>query len=435
MKLAPYFPDSAQINNNILEIGGCNLKEIAQKFGTPLYIIDETTLLNAINKYKSALKEFYPNSQVLFAGKALCLKAIFSILNKQEIGVDVVSEGELYTAQSINFPAEKIYFHGNNKSLKELQKACLYKTKIVLDNFDEIDRLISLNTPAKVLLRVTPGIECHTHEYIKTGHLDSKFGFDLEQLDSALQKLLEHRHIEILGLHAHIGSQIFEIQPYEDEAKILMNLYADIKRKYNLEFEELDIGGGIGIYYTEKDEPPCIREVIERITNSIKENVKILNLKLPKLILEPGRSLVGRAGITLYTVGSSKKIPEGKHYIAVDGGMADNPRSITYGAKYSCVSIEDPLKQEEQITYCLAGRFCESGDVLIKEVELPKNLKQGDLLVIFSTGAYNYSMSSNYNRVAKPAMILVKDGQADLILKRENLEDLLRNDLLPERLR
>ncbi len=431
----PYYPNSAKISSNgHLQVGGYDLVELAQRFGTPLYVLDEKTVRDTAREYKEALDEFYPNNLPIFASKALSLQAVFAILGQEGFGLDVVSAGELYTAQSINFPAQKIYLHGNNKSLEELQMACDYEgTRVIIDNFNDIKLLKQIAKPIDALIRVTPGVECHTHDYIKTGHLDSKFGFDLDQLEDAIKQIQEAGNINLLGLHSHIGSQIFEITPFEDAARILLGKYAELKEKYGLQFTELNLGGGIGIYYTESDDPPLIREVMKRLTSTVKSLLAEYKLGEPKLIVEPGRSMVGRAGVTVYTVGSSKQVPEGKAYIAVDGGMADNPRPITYGAKYAAC-LANRVNAPADKTFTVAGRYCESGDILLKEIELPSDIAAGDLLTVFSTGAYNYSMSSNYNRVGRPPMVMVHDGEAEIILQRETLEDLIRNDVLPSRL-
>lgn len=431
-----FYPNSASINpQGNLEVGGYDLAELADRFGTPLYVLDERTIRETAREYKESLDEFYPNSLPIFASKALCLQAVFAILAQEGFGLDVVSSGELHTAQSIGFPAAKIYLHGNNKSLEELEMACNYPgMKVILDNFHDIALLKQLGRPIQALIRVTPGVECHTHDYIKTGHLDSKFGFDLDQLDEAIAAIKESPNIELLGLHSHIGSQIFEIAPFEDAARILLQKYAELKEKYGLELTELNLGGGIGIHYTEQDDPPSIREVMRRLTSAVKSLLAEFNLKEPKLIVEPGRSMVGRAGVTLYKVGATKEIPGLSSYVAVDGGMADNPRPITYQAKYEACLVRNPAHKGSLKNFTLAGRYCESGDILIKNLALPDDVHEGDLVAVFGTGAYNYSMSSNYNRVPRPAMVLVSDGGAEIILQRETLDDLLRNDVLPPRL-
>ena len=435
MNLPAYYPNSAKVNaKNHLEIGDYDLVELADRFGSPLYVLDEKTIRDTAREYKQALDEFYPNNLPIFASKALALKAVFAILQEEGFGLDVVSAGELFTAESINFPADKIYLHGNNKSIDELERAVNYAgTKVIIDNFHDIKLLGQLNKPIDCLLRLTPGIECHTHDYIKTGQIDSKFGFDLEHLIEAIERIKETNNINLIGLHAHIGSQIFEVNPYEDVARILLENFVKLNEKYNLKFQELNIGGGIGINYTTADDPPNIREVMQVLSHKVKSLINEFKLETPKLIVEPGRSIVGRAGVTVYEIGSSKIVPKGRHYIAVNGGMADNPRPITYQAKYSaCVANKANLANNQ--VYTIAGRYCESGDILIKDIELPADLEPKDLIVLFGTGAYNYSMSSNYNRVPKPAMVLVQNGEAEIILQRESLEDLIKNVTLPSRL-
>ncbi|MDX1918434.1 MAG: diaminopimelate decarboxylase [Candidatus Caenarcaniphilales bacterium] len=431
-----YFPESAQVNGNVLAIGGYPLDELAERFGTPLYVLDEQTLRQNARAYRDLLQELYPGDSLpIFASKALCLQAVFAILHKEGFGLDVVSAGELHTAQSIDYEADKIFFHGNNKSKEELVMICQSGgVKPVIDNFHEISLLAEINEPIQALIRVTPGVECHTHEYIKTGHLESKFGFDPEQLEKAIDLVLKSGNIELIGLHCHIGSQIFEIEPYREAVRFMFEKYRDLRDRYGLMLPILNLGGGMGISYTEADDPPALRALIQNISSTVQEFARQYEIPLPRLILEPGRSIVGRAGVTVYRIGSSKQVPGGKHYLAVDGGMADNPRSITYQAEYSACLIRDPEGKEPQALYDLAGRYCESGDILIKDLSLAANASAGDLVAVFGTGAYNYSMSSNYNRVGRPAMVLVNDGEAEQILKRETLDDLLENDILPSRL-
>lgn len=435
LPLPAYFPNSASINaNGQLEIGNYNLVDLAERFGTPLYVLDEQTIRETARSFKTALDKYYPNNLPIFASKALCLQAIFSILQQEGFGLDVVSSGELFTAQSISFPANKIYLHGNNKSEEELLMAAEYKgCKVILDNFNDLKILKKIGKPVDALLRLTPGVECHTHEYIKTGHLDSKFGFDLDQIDDAIGEIKNISNINLIGLHAHIGSQIFETSPYQDAARILLEHFVKLKEKYGYEFSELNVGGGFGIHYTEADDPPVIDDVIGKLTSTVKSLLKEFSLKEPRLIIEPGRSMVGRAGVTLYTLGASKEVPGIRNYISTDGGMADNPRPITYQAKYSAC-LANKATEEPNTLFTVAGRYCESGDVLIKDLQLPSSTQSGDTLAVFGTGAYNYSMSSNYNRVPRPTMVLVHEGEAEIILQRETLEDLLRNDVLPSRL-
>ena len=420
-----------------LEIGGCDLVELADKYSTPLYVMDEATLRGIAREYKTAFSRL-ENVNMMFASKALMVSAVAKILSEEGFGFDVVSSGELYTIKNANIDMKNITFNGNNKSTDELNMAIDYGVgHISVDNFLELALLNEIakskNKVQKILLRITPGIECHTHEYIQTGHLDSKFGFDLTQIDEAIELILdEYKNLELTGLHAHIGSQIFETQVYYDEIGVILKEIKRIKDKFGIELYEINAGGGLGVTYTDEDCPPSVETIANVIIDSIEKHCKEYNLKKPVLYIEPGRSIVATAGVTLYTVGSSKQVPNGRKYVAVDGGMADNPRPSMYGAKYFAQIAN--YKEEnipEKVT--VAGRFCESGDILIKDIEL-NNPQEGDILCIYNTGAYGYSMSSNYNRVLKPAMVLVNSAQSDIIVKRETLEQLVQNDVIPDRI-
>ena len=310
--------------------------------------------------------------------------------------------------------------------------------RISVDNFLELALLNEIakskNIVQKILLRITPGIECHTHEYIQTGHLDSKFGFDLTQLDEAIELIQdEYKNLELMGLHAHIGSQIFETQVYYDEIGVILKEIKRIKDKFGFELSEINAGGGLGVTYTQEDCPPSVEEIATVIINSIEKHCAEFDLKTPTLYIEPGRSIVATSGVTLYTIGSSKQVPNGKKYVAVDGGMADNPRPSMYGAKY-LAEIANKKEEQEPKTVTVAGRFCESGDILIKDIEL-NNPQAGDILCVYNTGAYGYSMSSNYNCVLKPAMVLVNNSQSDIIVKRQSYEQLVQNDIIPENIK
>lgn len=425
-----------------LIIGGCNTIELAKTYKTPLYIIDEKTLEHNCFSYINSLKKYYDDFLIIYASKAFTCKAILKIINNCGLGLDVVSGGELHVALETGFKKKNIYFHGNNKSEDEIRLAINNDVgKIVCDNLYELNLIQEISKEIKkttdILIRVTPGIECHTHEYIKTGHLDSKFGFDLEYLDSTVSYIKSScKNINLTGLHAHIGSQIFEIKPYEDLIDILFQRFNHIKESYGIELSEINIGGGLGISYTDNDDPFLIEEWAKIISKTIDIQCKKYNFKKPKLICEPGRSIVGNSGITLYKVGNIKEVPNIRKYVAVDGGMADNPRPITYQAKYTAV-IANKLKNEdygeiEKVT--IAGRYCESGDILIKDIDLPK-VSEGDIIAIFSTGAYNYSMSSNYNMVPRPACVLVKNEKSDLIIERETYQDILSKHIIPDRLK
>ncbi len=425
--------DTKRNERGNLEISKCDLVEIAKKYGTPLYVMDEITLRTIAKEYKEAFSS-YKKVNLMFASKALMTSQIAKILHQEGFGFDVVSGGEIYTVCHAGVDMNFTTFNGNNKSSDEIELALkLNVGRISVDNFYEIKLLneiaSKMNKVQKVLLRITPGIECHTHEYIQTGHLDSKFGFDLSKIDEAVELIeKECKNIEIKGLHAHIGSQIFETQVYYDEIAILIKEIKRINDKFGLKLDEMNIGGGLGITYTDSDCPPSVYELANVILTSIKDNCAKYNLEEPVLYIEPGRSIVGTAGVTLYTIGSSKQVPFGKKYITVDGGMADNPRPSMYGAKYTA-EIANNKENEKEETVTVAGRFCESGDILIKDIKLPSP-KTGDILVVYNTGAYGYSMSSNYNRVLKPAMVLVKTQQSDIIIKRETYEQLVQNDVL-----
>lgn len=421
-----------------VSIGKIKVEELAAKFGTPLYILCEETIRQRARAYKGSFEKLYPNHLVIYASKALNCQAVCRIIDQEGLGIDVVSAGELYTALSAKFPAEKIIFHGNNKGAEEIAMAIENKVTIVLDNYHDlklIQEYIAKNSNAKVslLIRITPGIECHTHEYIKTGRIDSKFGFNLNQIDEVISKLQELKsNITIKGLHAHIGSQIFETIPHKDTCKVLLETYKQIKDKYGIEFSDLNVGGGLGIKYTENDDPPEIEDWVKIIVDAVKENCKTLGIKEPRILTEPGRSLVGPAGATVYKVGNIKDIPNVRKYIAVDGGMADNTRPIMYGAKY-IAEIDGKVNSRDKELITIAGKYCESGDVLIRDIELAK-AQSGDLLITYSTGAYNYSMASNYNRATKAATVLVNKGEAHLIIEREKLEDLIKFDKIPKHL-
>ncbi len=432
-------PITTKINENgHLEIGGCDLVDLAEKYGTPLYVFDEETVRTIANEYKNAFKD-YPNINMLYAAKAFMTKAICRVLSDEGFGFDLVSGGEIYTAHSAGVDMSKCLFNGNNKSYDELELALEVGVgKFSVDNFLELALLNeaagAAGKKADILLRITPGIECHTHEYIQTGHLDSKFGFDLTQIDDAMELLLdEYKNLNVIGLHAHIGSQIFETKIYYDEVEVILKEIARIKEKFGVELHTINLGGGLGIKYTENDCPPAIDEIAKQITASVEENSKKYNTGDITIFIEPGRSIIGTSGVTLYTVGSSKQVPKGKKYVAVDGGMADNPRPSLYQAVYTAQVANKPDAPLAQ-TITLAGRFCESGDILIKDVKMPE-LEEGDIICVYDTGAYGYSMSSNYNRVLKPAAVLVNHGQSDIIINRESYEHLISLDVIPERLK
>jgi diaminopimelate decarboxylase len=421
-----------------LYIGGCDMTELAKKYGTPLYVIDEDTLRSVCCDYKKAF-ERYPHTRMMYASKALCTTAISKLLDSEGFGFDTVSIGEIYTVLKAGISLDKVLFNGNNKTEEELDFAIKNGIgRISVDNFAEVDLISKVggryNKVIDVLLRITPGIECHTHEYIQTGQLDSKFGFDLSQIDDVITKIItEHQNVRIRGLHAHIGSQIFEPQCFHDEIEVLIKEISRVDEKFNIKLDELNIGGGLGVKYTEGDNPPSINEVADVIIDSLEKHTEIYGTEPPTLFLEPGRSIICTSGVTLYTIGSMKQVPNMTKYVTVDGGMADNPRPSMYQAEYVAdVANDAEDREKEKVT--IAGRFCESGDILIKDITLPK-LETGDTLCVYNTGAYNYSMASNYNRVEKSAMVLVKDGKSDIIVYRETLDDLISHDVIPDRLK
>ncbi len=430
-------PLTAGINDrDHLSIGGCDVVDLVAQFGSPLYILDENTLRVSAQQYQQAMQRYYSGpSQVIYASKAWNCLATCAIAASEGLGIDVASGGELYTALQAGVSGEKIYFHGNNKSLQELEFAIAAGCTVVADNWLELQRLAELavatgNLP-RVMLRITPGIECHTHEYIRTGHLDSKFGFDPNQISALLEFALQHPQLNWVGFHAHIGSQIFELQPHQDLAVVLADWLAAAIAA-GLPMSELNVGGGLGIRYVESDQPPSITDWVKVVAESITAACQARSLPLPKLICEPGRSLIGPACVTAYTIGGRKEVPGIRTYLAIDGGMSDNPRPITYQSVYRAV-VGNRMAAPASQTATVAGKHCESGDILLKDAQLPAT-EPGDILVVMTTGAYNYSMASNYNRLTRPAAVLVHAGEANLILKRETYQDLVRNDLLPERL-
>ena len=419
-----------------LSIGGCSIEGLVKKYDSPLYILDENTLRNSCKSYKKALEKYYPGKSLpIYASKANSSIFMSNLIASEGFGLDAVSEGELLTALKGGVPNNKIVFHGNNKSDKEIEFAVQNKIKIIVDNNHDLKRLEeisnSLEHNLEIMLRFTPGIECHTHEYIKTGSFDSKFGFGIEFLSDIFGAISNSKYLKLTGLHAHIGSQIFELAPHKDLGEIMVNVILQAK-KYGHKILELNVGGGLGIKYTEDDDPPSIDEWVKTISFSVIEACKKNNLDLPKLMCEPGRSIVSTAGITIYKIGSFKDIPGIRTYLSVDGGMSDNPRPITYKSSYSACLVKDPLNNSSRNRYTVAGKHCESGDVLFKELELA-DCETGDLICVFGTGAYNNSMSSNYNRIPRPASIIVCNGEAEIIQRRETPLDLLKYDVLPNR--
>ncbi|MGB3159923.1 MAG: diaminopimelate decarboxylase [Carnobacterium sp.] len=414
-----------------LEIGGVDTIELVQKYGTPLYVYDTKAIKLKAQAFKAAFSERQIKAQVAYASKAFSCLAIYQLMAKEGMSLDVVSGGELYTAIKAEYPSEKIHFHGNNKSDDEIIAGLDYQVGcFVVDNFYELDRLNQFTSERKqrmnILIRVTPGVEAHTHDYISTGQNDSKFGFDLENGQAKEAAILASKmpFIDVIGLHSHIGSQIFELEGFNLAINKMLNYSKDWKNQFGFELTVLNVGGGFGIQYTVEDKPLEIKEYIDSIITEIENVTKKLDLKMPEIWIEPGRSLVGDAGITLYETGSQKTIPEVRNYLAIDGGMSDNIRPALYSAKYTGVFANRVNDQNEGL-YSIAGKCCESGDMLIWDLPLPDPQKK-DILAVFSTGAYGYAMASNYNRIPRPPVVFVENSIDFLAIQRESYSDLIR---------
>ncbi|EJT6501075.1 diaminopimelate decarboxylase [Clostridium perfringens] len=424
---------SMKVEGNELYVGGVKASALSKEYGTPLYVIDEELVRSNCRRYYNAMKCEERGNRVTYAGKAFINMSMCNLVNEENLYLDVVSGGELYTAYKAGFPLERIYFHGNNKSDYEIDLGVrLGIGRFIVDNIHELEVLNSIaqeyGRVQKVYLRITPGVEAHTHEYIKTGQLDSKFGFPVigDTVYDAIKRAMELEYIELNGLHCHIGSQIFDLEPFEDTTEIMLNLINDIKETLGYEIKELDLGGGFGIYYTEGDKPKEIEEYCSVIINKADEICRNLNMNVPILSIEPGRSIVGNAGLTLYTVGAIKEIPNIRKYVSVDGGMSDNIRPALYSANYESLIANRVFDNSKEIV-TVAGKCCESGDVLLNSIEMPR-METGDILAIMSTGAYGHSMANNYNRIPKAAVVSVSNGISKVMCKRETYEDLLRNE-------
>lgn len=422
-----------------LEIGGCDLVDLAKEYGTPLNIMDESMIRGRCRSYLKSMEAHYPDFEVIYAGKAFLTRAMCRLLEEEGLSLDVVSGGELYTALKADYPPEKIYFHGNNKTTEEINLALSRGVgRFVADSQGELELIDSLagemGKRANILLRIKPGVVPDTHQYIQTGQIDSKFGLGLTdgQAMEALDKCLELDNLELKGFHCHIGSQIFQTEPFALAASIMMSFIREVALSRNIKIGELNLGGGLGIRYLKKDIPPPIDEYVKGIAHMIKKKADDYNLPLPRIMIEPGRSLVGEAGVSLYRVGIIKDVPGVRRYVSVDGGMSDNLRPALYKAKYEA-ALANKADQPSGEKVSVAGKACESGDMLIWDVQLPP-VERGDLVVIFSTGAYTYSMASNYNRLPRPAVVFVREGNSDLVVRRESYEDLVRNDLIPKRM-
>lgn len=418
-----------------LTIGGCDTVELAKEYGTPLYVLDETTIRNTIRSYVSSFKKFYDgNGMPLYASKALSCKELCRIAKEENIGLDVVSGGEIYTALQADFPMEKVHFHGNNKTEDEIRFALKSKVgKFVVDNLYELELLNKIagemNVKADISFRIKPGVDAHTHNFIRTGQIDSKFGFALETGEAfeAVKEALKLDNVCLKELHCHIGSQIFDIDPFVTAAEIMIDFMAKIKSELGAVISELNLGGGFGIMYTSDDEPVPYENYMDKVSVAVKAKCAEHGLPVPFIYIEPGRSVVGEAGITLYTVGGKKEIPNVRTYVSIDGGMTDNIRYALYQSAYTVVNASKADKPADEIV-TIAGKCCESGD-LVQEHTKVADVQVGDILAVLSTGAYNYSMASNYNRIPRPAIVMVKDGKSRVIVKRESYEDIVRNDV------
>ncbi|MED4017227.1 diaminopimelate decarboxylase [Sutcliffiella cohnii] len=430
-----FFHGTSTVNNQgHLVIGGVDTIELAKQYGTPLYVYDVELIRSRARQFRNTFQNLGVKAQVAYASKAFSSIAMVQLAAEENLSLDVVSNGELYTALQAGFPVERIHFHGNNKSYEELVMAVENKIGcVVVDNFYELSLLQTIcrehSYSMPILLRVTPGIEAHTHDYILTGQEDSKFGFDIHsgQAFEAMKQAEEAENLELLGIHCHIGSQIFETTGFKLAAEKLFATLKEWKELTGFMASVVNLGGGFGIRYTSEDDPIPVSVYVEEIIADVQQHVKNFNLEMPEIWIEPGRSLVGDAGTTIYSVGSKKEIPNVRNYLSIDGGMSDNIRPALYQAKYEGV-LANRVKDEVEETVSIAGKCCESGDMLIWDLPLPR-ANHEDYLAVFCTGAYGYAMANNYNRITKPAVVFVENGNAQLVVKRETLEDLTRLDL------
>ena len=430
------FPLMTEVNKQgHLVIGGCDVVDLAEEFGTPLYLFDESTLRHKCREFKDEFCKYYTDTLVIYACKAFLNRALALMFKEEGLGLDVVSAGELSIAQSVDFPLDKVYFHGNNKTLEELILALdLGVGRIVVDNFYEVELLNKLagdkGIRQEILLRLTPGVDPHTHQYTTTGTIESKFGFPLAtgQAEEAVKQALSASNLNLLGLHFHLGSPVSEIQPYELAMELVLGFAQEMGKKFDFNLGELDIGGGFAVPYTADSGVPTIGEYARALTDKLNSLVSGLGLSRPRLIIEPGRAIVAQAGLALYKIGAIKEIPGIKKYVCVDGGMSDNIRPALYGAKYEAVVANKALESERNMV-TIAGKLCESGDILVKDVNLP-TVRPGDIIAIPVCGAYSIPMSSNYNAMPRPAIVMVKEGQARSIRRRETYQDLMSLDLI-----
>lgn len=420
-------PDTAVFEDGLLHMGGCDMVALAQAQGTPLVVVDRATVEARAAAFSSVIQP----DQIFYAAKAFCCVAICELVAELGLGIDVCSGGELRTALAAEFPPDRILFHGNNKSIQELEAARDAGVgRVVVDSLDEIDRISKVGLNTKLLIRVTPGVEAHTHEFVQTGQEDSKFGFGLqdEMAFEAVERILALEGCEFVGLHSHIGSQIFDMAAFTLAARRVASFAAEVKERLGIEVEELDLGGGLGIAHTRDEITPDPADAARQIEDAASDEFRQAGLSVPRVMLEPGRALVGASGITLYEVGTVKRIPGVRTYVSIDGGMSDNVRPALYGARYEAF-LANRTDDPPGPLVTLSGKHCESGDVLIREVHLPEDVAPGDIVCVPATGAYTYSMASNYNRIGRPQIMLVQTGQAVTIVARETEEALLSHDL------
>ncbi len=434
MERLSLFPLTAEISSQgHLVIGGCNTLELVAEFGTPLYLFDEFSLRRKCTEFKDEFGQRYADTTVIYACKAFINKALALILKEEGLGLDVVSAGELGIARSVGFPLDSVYFHGNNKSAEEIRLALEWHTgRIVVDNLYELAMVGEIakeqGYSPDILLRLSPGVDPHTHRYIATGAIDTKFGFPLASGEEAVAQAMSVPNLNLVGLHFHLGSLIFDAEPYQQAIEVTLNFAGEMKRKYGFELRELNVGGGFAIQYALDSPAPPVSAYAEVIASKIISKCRELELELPRLIVEPGRVIVGQAGVALYRVGVVKDIPGIRCYVSVDGGMADNIRPALYGAKYEAV-VADKAAEGEAKRVTIAGKFCESGDILVNDINLSP-VSAGDVIAIPDCGAYCLPMASNYNASFKPAIVMVREGKARLIRRRETFDDLTRCDLI-----
>ena len=426
--------DGMTVENGELNISGVGVSELKAQYGTPLYVYDENMLVNQCRTFINNFKSLKFNTEVLYASKAFSCLEVLRIASREGLGVDVVSLGEIHTAYKAGYDMRRAYFHGNNKTREELQYALEVGVgTIVIDNDYEYEMINEIvregGNTVDVLLRINTGIDAHTHEYIKTAKDDSKFGYSVydETIYDLIADIHNQSNLNFVGFHSHIGSQIFEKTSFFEAVKVVMEFTRRVQERLGLTISVLNLGGGFGVYYTKEDRPFELAEFLREYIEVVERESDNFGLDLTKVVIEPGRSLTCNAGSTLYSVGGVKKTFAGREYVFVDGGMADNPRYALYKAKYEAM-LANKMNEQADTTYTVAGKCCESGDMLVMDAKLPK-ADQGDLLLVSSTGAYNYSMSSNYNRLPKLSVVFVKDGTSRLVVKGETLEDLIRQDI------